>query len=286
MIKVVLQLTIAIYITFYSKPINCQYAAPDPMSIGSGSQNTVVGVNAGNSSSTGNYNSIFGASSGYSLSDGRNNSLFGRIAGNSIVGGSNNTMIGTQSGVSIVNGQKNTFIGNSSGAFIAGSRNICIGNSTGPDIDEDRAISDRLFIDVQNGFTPLIYGEFDNNFVRINGTFEVTAGLSNPSDVNLKNNFSEVDEFSILEKIANLEIKQWTYKNRQEEKHIGPTAQDFYNTFKVGINDKSISTIDADGISLVAIKALKKENDNLKEILKEHETLINKILNELEECRK
>lgn len=286
MIKLILQITLIICIIFNSKSIFCQYAAPDPMSVGNGPQNTVVGVNAGNSSSAGNNNSVFGTSAGQSLNDGSNNTLFGRVSGNSVYSGSFNTMIGAQSGNSVVNGHGNTFIGNSSGAFIAGSRNICIGNSTGPDIDENRSISDRLFIDVKNGLSPLIYGEFDNNFVRINGTFEVTAGLSNPSDVNLKNNFSEVDEFSILEKIANLEIKQWTYKTRQGEKHIGPTAQDFYNTFKVGINDKSISTIDADGISLVAIKALKKENDNLKEILKEHEILINKILMELEECSK
>ena len=41
-------------------------------------------------------------------------------------------------------------------------------------------------------------------------------------------------------------------------------AQDFYAAFKVGQDDKHIATVDADGIALAAIKALKAENDTLK----------------------
>jgi hypothetical protein len=35
--------------------------------------------------------------------------------------------------------------------------------------------SDRLYIDNTNTTTPLIYGEFDNNRVKINGDFQLTT---------------------------------------------------------------------------------------------------------------
>lgn len=135
-----------------------------------------------------------------------------------------------------------------------------------------------MFIDVEASDNPLIYAEFDNDHVIINGTFESTAGLYNPSDVRLKNNFEMVDEKDILDKVASMDIQRWTYKHRQAETHIGPTAQDFYNAFELGTGDTQISTIDADGISLAAIKALAAENENLKQQLKEQNDLIEKIL--------
>jgi len=271
-------------ITLSTKIIYSQYGAPDPLSVGGGMLNTVVGTNAGNINSIGNSNSVFGSESGSAITNGNFNTCLGRASGVSIEGGSFNTVIGEGSGARLVSGQSNTILGWSSGAFITGSRNICIGNLAGPSTFQ--SLSDRLFIDVEDGIEPLIYGEFDNNFIRINGTFEVTAGLSNPSDVNLKNNFFEINETEILEKLSKLDIKKWTYKNRQKENHIGPTAQDFYEIFGLGNNNKSISTIDADGISLAAIKALKTENDELKQKLKEHELLISKIMQKIEKLNK
>jgi FtsZ-binding cell division protein ZapB len=60
-------------------------------------------------------------------------------------------------------------------------------------------------------------------------------------------------------------ISSWRYKNEEESiRHIGPTAQDFKAAFGLGSSDTRIATVDADGIALVAIKALKEENDRLK----------------------
>jgi hypothetical protein len=39
-------------------------------------------------------------------------------------------------------------------------------------------------------------------------------------------------------------------------RHIGPTAESFYDTFGLGEGSHNISTIDADGVSLLAIQAL------------------------------
>ena len=142
-----------------------------------------------------------------------------------------------------------------------------IGNGAGP-LSTNGTISNRLFIDVTENEVgnddPLIYGEFDNDFVRINGTFEVTAGLTNPSSRTLKNQFVSLDASTILAKLAALDIQQWTYIDRPEEKHVGPVAEDFYAAFGLGQGDQNISTIDADGIMMLALQALQDENEELK----------------------
>lgn len=89
-----------------------------------------------------------------------------------------------------------------------------------------------------------------------NGAFLTKGGVwTNASDVNLKEAFSLVDGNEILSKLSNLNITKWKYKGT-DEFHIGPMAQDFYNAFNVGVDDKRISTIDPSGVALVAIKAL------------------------------
>jgi hypothetical protein len=101
---------------------------------------------------------------------------------------------------------------------------------------------------------------------------------TNASDVNLKENFKSVDGEEILDKIEKLEISQWNYKNESDEvTHIGPTAQDFKAAFGVGDNDKSISTIDPSGIALVAVKELRKENQELKSQVAELKKMVEEL---------
>jgi hypothetical protein len=96
---------------------------------------------------------------------------------------------------------------------------------------------------------------------------KLTAGgvWTNASDENLKENFKSVNGGDLLDKIDELPIQQWNYKNEPDSVvHIGPTAQDFKNVFGVGENDRTISTIDPSGIALAGIKELHKENNELK----------------------
>jgi hypothetical protein len=88
---------------------------------------------------------------------------------------------------------------------------------------------------------------------------------TNASDENLKENFKTLDGNEILNKISELKITQWNYKNENAETtHIGPTAQNFYSLFKTGGNDKTISTIDPSGVALIGIQQLIKENTEMK----------------------
>lgn len=124
---------------------------------------------------------------------------------------------------------------------------------------------------------PLIYGEFDNDFVIINETFEVTAGLANPSSRLLKYDFKTLSAASVLNKLSAMEITQWRYKHRPKELHVGPVAEDFYHAFGLGDGEKRISTIDADGILMLAVQALKSENDVLQSKLKDLQKQIDQL---------
>jgi len=89
---------------------------------------------------------------------------------------------------------------------------------------------------------------------------------TNASDVNLKENFQEVDRSDVLSKIAQMSIKKWNYKAEDHNRtHIGPTAQDFYAAFKLGDDDKAISSVDPAGVALVAIQELHSTQQQLKE---------------------
>ena len=80
------------------------------------------------------------------------------------------------------------------------------------------------------------------------------------SDRNLKTDVANVDDAAVLEKVAALPISRWSYKSERGVRHLGPMAQDFYAAFRVGEDDKHITSIDEDGVALTAIKALHTDN--------------------------
>lgn len=80
---------------------------------------------------------------------------------------------------------------------------------------------------------------------------------NNASDRHRKDGFAEVNPREILDKLVALPIQTWHYTNETAGvRHLGPAAQDFNAHFGLGCDDKSIGTVDADGVALVAIQAL------------------------------
>lgn len=107
--------------------------------------------------------------------------------GNGAVG-TGNTTIGIQAGEAITSGSGNTFIGQQAGGGLStGNQNIVIGSGDYPlapivssciFIGKSRVSgSYKLAIDSQDTATPLIYGEFNNDFLKINGDVEITDTL-------------------------------------------------------------------------------------------------------------
>jgi hypothetical protein len=83
--------------------------------------------------------------------------------------------------------------------------------------------------------------------------------------VNAKENFRDLNGADVLAKLAAMPIREWNYKAQDAAiRHVGPTAQDFHAAFGLGEDPLRISTIDADGIALAAVKALALENAGLK----------------------
>ena len=100
-----------------------------------------------------------------------------------------------------------------------------------------------------------------------NGDMAIAGVLTEGSDVNTKQDIEPVNGQNILEKLTNLEISEWSYKDAPADRHVGPMAQDFYAAFGLGNTDKGIATLDSSGVALAAIKALMEENTLLKQRL-------------------
>ena len=80
---------------------------------------------------------------------------------------------------------------------------------------------------------------------------------TNASDRALKENFRAVNQRDVLARVASLPVSSWNYRAEgPATRHLGPTAQDFAAAFGLGGDDRSIGTVDADGVALAAIQAL------------------------------
>ncbi len=105
------------------------------------------------------------------------------------------------------------------------------------------------------------------------------------SDKNKKENFEKVDVDKVLDKVSSLEISTWNYTFQDPKfRHLGPMAQDFKATFKIGHTDKAIFQVDADGVALASIQALhgqvkdlNAENEQLRKTLKAMEKRLEKL---------
>ena len=87
-----------------------------------------------------------------------------------------------------------------------------------------------------------------------------SGAWTSASSRSLKTDFENVDGTQILEKLLQLEILSWRYKSEKESvKHVGPTSENFMEVFHLGENPSGISTVDADGIALIAIQELYKQ---------------------------
>lgn len=78
----------------------------------------------------------------------------------------------------------------------------------------------------------------------------------NTSSRKSKTDFGPVDEVAVLEKLSELPMNTWRYKKETvDQRHLGPVAEDFQQAFGLG-DSEHISTVDASGVALTAIKGL------------------------------
>ena len=109
----------------------------------------------------------------------------------------------------------------------------------------------------------------------------VTGTFNNNSDRNAKQGFAPINPSQMLDKVLQLPLSEWSYKDEPATRHIGPMAQDFYSDFNIGTDDKHIAPLDEGGIAFAAIQALnakveeaQKENASLKVRLEALEEIV------------
>lgn len=155
--------------------------------------NIFIGEQAGYSNTNASGNIFMGEQAGYTNTAGVDNVFIGNLAGYKNTGGSSNLFFGDFSGYSNTIGEGNTYIGNGAGrsnsignnnVFLGsnagysnhfGQGNVCLGFSAG----YNETGSNRLYVANSDTGSPLIYGEFDNGLVSINGKLGV--GTKTPS---------------------------------------------------------------------------------------------------------
>lgn len=264
--------------------------------VSGGERNTVSGDDATVSGGLGNIASGSYATAGGGLlntpsgaaatvTGGEDNSAGGNHA--SVSGGLDNTASGDYS--MAAGGQGNTASGDFSfaagrnarashnGSFVWADDNLGTFSSTAANQFRARTIGGAAFV------------------TGIDGTGAATSGVrvqsgdtswSSISDRNAKKNCSPVDYRAVLEKLASLPVQSWNYKWEPDTNtpHLGPMAQDFKAAFYPGRDDKSISTLEFDGVELAAIQGLNEklerqrtENEALKRELAELKELVMRL---------
>ena len=162
--------------------------------ITTGSRNVLMGYRTGRKLTTPSYNFFLGFQVGgnattshetvgiggnvfASLTTGYNLVAIGYAAGNAITTGHDNTFLGEEAGYAVTTGNNNTMIGAKSGLSITTTNGgVFIGYSAG----SNETTADKLYIDNSNTATPLIWGDFSNNYVAIYD--HLCIGSKTPSD--------------------------------------------------------------------------------------------------------
>jgi hypothetical protein len=183
------------------------------------------------SNSTGYRNTATGANALQNNTTGDNNTAIGHYALYGNTSGRLNTTIGSFASVSAGNLINATAIGAS--AVVNASNKIRLGNT---------------LVTVIEGQVPYTF----------------------PSDRNQKENFQPVDGEQVLRKIGGLSLTSWNYIGHDPKlfRHYGPVAQEFFAAFGhdgVGTigSDTTINSGDMEGILMIAVQALGKQNAEL-----------------------
>ncbi len=86
------------------------------------------------------------------------------------------------------------------------------------------------------------------------------------SDRRQKMGVEPVNPSDVLARLASLPISTWSYvQDPNRVKHMGPMAQDFRASFGLGGDDRCIPTVDANGVALASIQALKERVDAVRQ---------------------
>ena len=247
--------------------------------VAGGSANKIQGLADASFIGGGNLNFI-GRSSAYAVIAGGRDNFIAPLATNAtIAGGFFNTVEGNAGNASIGGGGGNTVTTNGQFAIIPGGQNNTATNYALAAGRNAIALHSGAFVWADSNNANLASTLNNSVTMRASGGYRLfsnsgaSAGASLAanatswsviSDRNQKKDFTPVDSREVLEKLAAMPITRWHYNWEQpnETPHLGPMAQDFKAAFYPGRDDKSITTLEADGVALAAIQGLNQKHES------------------------
>jgi len=237
----------------------------------SGQYNTYIG-NAAGENGTGFYNTIIGGLAATTNDFGNSNVIIGYVAGRDMVS-SNNIMIGKSAGY------------NNSATE---GYNIYIGTYAGEGIEDQNY---RLEIGNDRLKPPLLYGEFDNQRLAINGrttndyTFYVngtasgTSPWGNTSDLRLKKDVQTIS--NALERVISLRGVNFKWKDEhqfEEGLQMGFIAQEAEKIIPEVVRKNNDSySIQYAPITAILVEAVKEQQNQIEDLKLENEMLKEKL---------
>ena len=153
-------------------------------------------------------------------------------------------------------------------SFAAGRR--AKANHAGAFVWGDSTDSDVVSL-AANSFTARVSGGmriYTNAIMTLGVSLDTDAvAWGTISDRNKKKDFQPVAGESILDRLRSMPITTWRYiwERSDSVPHIGPVAQDFKALFYPGRDNKTISTLEFDGVAFAAIKALEQRTAQLQQ---------------------
>jgi hypothetical protein len=235
-----------------------------------GFNNTLIGLRAGYNNNSGYANTFLGTYSGFYNNTGTGNTFIGNLAGQGNLSGNSNVYIGASAGADAT-GSNNLFLGNNAGRAETGSNKLYINNS---DADKNNA---------------LIYGEFDNKILVVNGSLGLGVGspayrielpnVANSSgqgranawltysDARFKDDITRIG--NALELIEQLEGVNFTWKS-DHKVSSGFIAQEVEKIIPVLVetDHDGIKSIDYSRLTPYLVNAIQEQQEQIKALQK------------------
>jgi hypothetical protein len=94
----------------------------------------------------------------------------------------------------------------------------------------------------------------------VNGDMLVHGTIAQLSSRTAKENFVPVDGKVVLARLEAMPISTWNYRGAgDDDRHLGPVAEDFHAAFGLGPSDHFVAPTDVAGVALASVKALQDE---------------------------
>ncbi len=265
-----------------------------------GGGNNTIQTNASSSTIAGGGANTIQANAFGSTIGGGGGNLIQTNAGDSTIGGGEINTIQTGAHDSTIGGGSNNLIQANAvystiaggvGNIAGGSYSFAAGRNAQATNNGAFVWSDGTGTTTSSTATNQFVARASGGFVFYSGTgsggAQLAAGAtawSVLSDRNAKKNFAPVNGESILDKLAQVPVERWNYKWEKDSgaPNIGPMAQDFKAAFYPGRDDKSITTLEFDGVELAAIQGLNQKVDEQRSQLDQKETEITELKQRLE----